>query len=338
MALITSCLCALQDANPPCQWDLVLERIKDILVDPDDHRKTRKHLLSPKVMTTLLATFQQYCTVAGDAVGRKTGRVAPTMTPLSDARFDEAMEASLARLWGCGTPQIWTILQKDGPNDLGLWYNALREHQMSLMTSGCVSSRVLKGEGDDAPLTQFESSAEDALEAIRENQNEEHPRTVIVFKQFRQMLIDTKILSRELACGTASRTFFHSTRKVKTMEEDGSLVISSVRGPTTWTTTRHNGPQSPRIVVQCAFRAPNGPNHLGLCVLQHDKIDPHLFGNQAHIYEFIEAVTTTTAPKPHPTDRPPPQNTPDRPPPAPRLPDRQRGGLLYPVRLHVRRH
>ena len=35
----------------------------------------------------------------------------------------------------CGTPTTWTILQKDGPNHLGLWYNMIPEHQMSLITS-----------------------------------------------------------------------------------------------------------------------------------------------------------------------------------------------------------
>ena len=36
-------------------------------------------------------------------------------------------------------PTTWTITLCDGPNHLGLWYNALPEHQMSLITSsGCV--------------------------------------------------------------------------------------------------------------------------------------------------------------------------------------------------------
>ena len=34
-----------------------------------------------------------------------------------------------------------TILQQDGPNHLGLWYNALPEHQMALITSGSVPFR-----------------------------------------------------------------------------------------------------------------------------------------------------------------------------------------------------
>ena len=38
----------------------------------------------------------------------------------------------------CATPTTWIILQQDGPNHLGLWYNALPEHQMALITSGCV--------------------------------------------------------------------------------------------------------------------------------------------------------------------------------------------------------
>ena len=32
---------------------------------------------------------------------------------------------------------LWTILQHDGPDHLGLWYNALPEHQMALIASGC---------------------------------------------------------------------------------------------------------------------------------------------------------------------------------------------------------
>ena len=31
----------------------------------------------------------------------------------------------------------WTILQQDGPNHLRLWYNALPDYQMALITSGC---------------------------------------------------------------------------------------------------------------------------------------------------------------------------------------------------------
>ena len=32
-------------------------------------------------------------------------------------------------------PTTWTILQYDGPDHLGLWYNALLEHQMALIVS-----------------------------------------------------------------------------------------------------------------------------------------------------------------------------------------------------------
>ena len=34
-------------------------------------------------------------------------------------------------------PTTWTITRYDGPNHLGLWYNALPEHQMALITSDC---------------------------------------------------------------------------------------------------------------------------------------------------------------------------------------------------------
>ena len=33
-------------------------------------------------------------------------------------------------------PQTWTVLQQDGPNHLGLWCDALPEHQTALITSG----------------------------------------------------------------------------------------------------------------------------------------------------------------------------------------------------------
>ena len=43
-------------------------------------------------------------------------------------------------------PTIWTVLQHDGPDYLGLWYNALPEHQMALIASGCVPFRsALRG-------------------------------------------------------------------------------------------------------------------------------------------------------------------------------------------------
>ena len=35
-------------------------------------------------------------------------------------------------------PTTWTMFQQDGPNHLGLWYNALPEQQMALTTSECV--------------------------------------------------------------------------------------------------------------------------------------------------------------------------------------------------------
>ena len=41
----------------------------------------------------------------------------------------------------CGRPTTWTILQHDGPDHLGLCYNALPEHQMALIASGCAPSR-----------------------------------------------------------------------------------------------------------------------------------------------------------------------------------------------------
>ena len=47
---------------------------------------------------------------------------------------------------GCGRPTTWTVLQKDGSDHLGLWYNALPEHQMALITSGCVPEQGVSGD------------------------------------------------------------------------------------------------------------------------------------------------------------------------------------------------
>ena len=44
-------------------------------------------------------------------------------------------------LTGAGTPTTWTMFQQDGPDHLGLRCNELPEHQMALITSGCVPSR-----------------------------------------------------------------------------------------------------------------------------------------------------------------------------------------------------
>ena len=38
-------------------------------------------------------------------------------------------------------PTTWNIIQQDGPNHLGLWYNVLPQHQLALITSGCVPFR-----------------------------------------------------------------------------------------------------------------------------------------------------------------------------------------------------
>ena len=38
-------------------------------------------------------------------------------------------------------PTTWTIIQNDDPNHLGMRCNGFHEHQMALITSGCVPSR-----------------------------------------------------------------------------------------------------------------------------------------------------------------------------------------------------
>ena len=39
---------------------------------------------------------------------------------------------------GAEAPTTWTTLHKDGPNHLGLRFNSLPDHQMAVITSGCV--------------------------------------------------------------------------------------------------------------------------------------------------------------------------------------------------------
>ena len=73
---------------------------------------------------------------------------------------------------------VWSIIQRDGPNHLGLWYNVLPEHQMALITSGlCVpfsstdstasgmhSSRKLRlTEAGASPGTQTQDASLGAL-------------------------------------------------------------------------------------------------------------------------------------------------------------------------------
>ena len=71
---------------------------------------------------------------------------------LDPGRKTSARLSSMAGLGGpgglgCGHPTAWTIIQQNGPNHLGLWYNALPGHQMGLITSGCVPFRPAPGGG-----------------------------------------------------------------------------------------------------------------------------------------------------------------------------------------------
>ena len=42
-------------------------------------------------------------------------------------------------------PTTWTVLQKHGPNHLESRHNELPEHQMALITSGCVQGKQFHG-------------------------------------------------------------------------------------------------------------------------------------------------------------------------------------------------
>ena len=71
------------------------------------------------------------------------GGAAVLVQPLdwSDDASVEAMLEAVLPAGLAGPPQVhpptWTVLQQDGPNHLRLWCNALPEHQMAPVTSGC---------------------------------------------------------------------------------------------------------------------------------------------------------------------------------------------------------
>ena len=55
------------------------------------------------------------------------------------------MERLAKPLGRCAHLTTWTTLQHDGPNHLGLSYNAVSELQMALITSDCVPVRATSG-------------------------------------------------------------------------------------------------------------------------------------------------------------------------------------------------
>ena len=71
-----------------------------------------------------------------------------------EAQSDVAVGGGSDPVWGegagagphnLGDPIAWTILPKDGPSHLGLRYGVLPAHQMALIASGCVPSRLSDG-------------------------------------------------------------------------------------------------------------------------------------------------------------------------------------------------
>ena len=63
-------------------------------------------------------------------------------------------------------PTKWTITRYDGPNHLGLWYNALPEHQMALITSDCAPSRAARRMSVAVALEKI-CEAPDTCESLR---------------------------------------------------------------------------------------------------------------------------------------------------------------------------
>ena len=119
----------------------------------------------------------------------------------------------------------WTILQQDGPNHLGLWCNALPEHQKTApITSGCV------------PCSHTAVAAEPSGPALEPEPEPE---------QWRQLQVAPRLPA--LAWGSLAQICSAQSR-------GGSHCR---RSPTEW-------PSSPQIVVPAADHWLNGPNHLGL--------------------------------------------------------------------------
>ena len=67
-------------------------------------------------------------------------------------------------------------------------YDAAMEQSLEMLWG------TVTGDDTDA-VTNFATSAEDALEAIRNGDEAEHPRSIMNLKQFRQMLLDTNIIN-----------------------------------------------------------------------------------------------------------------------------------------------
>ena len=99
----------------------------------------RGGMLSVALLPESFAITMAMCQISsGRCVAEAT--VAGTLTHDRVRPGMKGLNASYAELWATAVrvPTTWTILQQDGPNHLGLWYNVLPEHQIALITSGCV--------------------------------------------------------------------------------------------------------------------------------------------------------------------------------------------------------
>ena len=77
-------------------------------------------------------------------------------------RARESDNGTTSQCWTVQDPTTWTILQKHGPDHLGLRYNALPDHQMALNTSGCVPFRTRRRRRSERD-TSLRSSATGAV-------------------------------------------------------------------------------------------------------------------------------------------------------------------------------
>ena len=75
----------------------------------------------------------------GDLLASRAGAGRNTLAAGIDHRHGDASIT-------CGTIShvtTRTVLQQDGPDHLGLWLNAIPEHQMAVITSGTISHVIM---------------------------------------------------------------------------------------------------------------------------------------------------------------------------------------------------
>ena len=89
----------MPEVETTSKWDLVLERVKDILVDQGDHRLTRNNLLV--VVPMLLEKYAEYVQLKVQG-NPKDGlqRITPAEVHDGPAKYQHWIESAISKLWG----------------------------------------------------------------------------------------------------------------------------------------------------------------------------------------------------------------------------------------------